>query len=162
MYVLGSDAMETMGFLGLSWEEKLASDLFNVTGDTNLKNAWYLVPVSGSVWDVNYVDKIESFYKQGTNNGLSGTALAAYIKTSFPDLNPATADAYINLRPDAGNESTLENAVSSITSPVAKAAGGIVSNVTQPLSLPLMLIAGVAVIGFIAYTQMKKGGKSNG
>jgi len=157
MYVSGA---EYLGVLGLSWQEKLASDLFAVTQDPNLKLAWFLIPLNGTSWDVTYINNIEAYYKEGSNNGLTGDALGAFIKTSAPDISPTLIDSYINLRPGTGNAGAIEAAVENITAPVAKAAGTVVQQVATPLAnsitLPLLIIAGIAGLGILIYFNSKK------
>jgi hypothetical protein len=151
---------EFLGVFGLSWQEKLASDLYNLYADNSLKLGFLATIGHGTSWNVAYINQMESSYKEGMAKGYTGSALADYMRSVVSFDNPAMADSYINLRSTEGG-SGFENLLTSVTSPVAKAAGGIVENVSSPLTKPLAIIAVIAVVGLIAYSQIGKSAKSS-
>jgi hypothetical protein len=150
---------EYMGFLGLSWQEKLASDLYNLYSDESLKYTGFAVITHGSQWNTAYIDQMESAFKEGKQQGFTGEALAGYMRTVVQFDNPLMANSYVNLRDTAGGN-MIENVVSSIVSPISKSVGTVVSNVASPLTKPIALIAVIGVVGLIAYTQLVKNKKS--
>lgn len=146
---------EYLGVLGLSWQEKIASDLYNLYSDESLKLGVFAQITHGTKWNVAYVDQIESAYKEGFAQGLRGNDLADYMRQKVQFTNPAMALSYVNLRTTEGG-GTLENIVSSVVNPIGKAAGGVVQNVANPLTKPLAIVAVIAVAGVILYSQIGK------
>jgi hypothetical protein len=152
------DEPELMGFLGLSWQEKIASDLYNLYEDPALKNSVIGSLVSGSKWNISYIDQIESAYKDGYSQGYRGGSLADYLRSKVQFASPAMADSYVNLRGTVSGGS-LENVVGAVVNPIGKAAGGVVSSVASPLTKPLAIVAVIAVAGLIMYSQIGKSQK---
>jgi hypothetical protein len=146
---------EFLGYFGLSWQEKLASDLYNLYNDKNLKIGFPASITHGSNWNVDYINQIESAYKQGKNSGYSGDALASFMRNLVQFANPDMAKSYVALRETAGG-GMIENIVSSVVKPISSAAGQVVGSVSAPLTKPLAIVAIIAVVGLIGYTQLAK------
>jgi hypothetical protein len=146
---------ELMGVLGLSWQEKMASDLFNIYADPDLKAGIFGSIFSASPWNTAYINQIESVYKDGVSQGMGGSDLSAYILGKITMKYPAMADSYIRLRGGVSGGS-FENVLKSVVNPITEATGSVVKSVSEPLTMPLIIIAGIAAIGLIGYLQYKK------
>ena len=150
---------ELIGVFGLSWQEQIAKDLYNIYADKSLKYNAIMAATHGSNWNTAYINQIESAYKLGKANGLSGTSLGTYMKSAVSFTNPSMADSYVKTR-DSYSGSSFANAVSSVANPIIKTAGSAVSTVSSSVSGIVYGVAAIAVIGLIVYmkTKNKKGG----
>jgi|WetSurMetagenome_2_1015567.scaffolds.fasta_scaffold05025_2 hypothetical protein len=148
---------ELIGVFGLSWQEQIAKDLYNIYSDKSLKYNAIMAATHGSSWNTAYINQIESAYKLGKANGLSGTALSDYMTKTVSFSKPAMADTYVKTR-DSYSGSSFANAVSSVANPIIKTAGSAVSTVATPLTGIVLGVAAIAVIGLIIYSKSKKGG----
>lgn len=141
--------VQTLGWFGLTENEKIADYLFSVTSDPSLKSFWQ----EGGV-NVALVKKLVDNYNLFTSQGMSGETLAANMQiatgTSRPIIN-----AFISYK---------GGAVALQPSPLDQASSGLralVSPVTEPINkvldtMQIILIA-ASVIGRLPFKSFKRG-----